>query len=674
MKKAIPAFKWIIPACLLLLGSCTKKEVVNTSTNLSTPSDLNDLLKTKIPASFNYVTTKDVAVNITILAPDNTPVSNILVNVLSKNIQNGGVVIFKSITDNDGNIKGNIRMPISYDQLVIDPQYIGVIRNATFNISSNDLTCTLGGTEGYFGDLQLNSTGRQTQGINTTIQKEMGYPAFSYMGTYNALGKPSYLQPNQLMKSAFYAQINAALPENQSVPDVHPEYLNGSTQNNINITQNSNISFTFLNEGSALKNSIAYFTYPTNKPPTSPDQIDFLHIILPNASMVGSGGLLQPGNTVSLGNFTSGTSIGFALLSSGWNGSIVNNPTYILYSLDQLNPQSSSAIKRQSVLLYDNVRSLFITGFNETRRDLSSTNDFNDCMFYITSTVPNAISQTSVAILPANLSAANNISYTDYYPCELTPGTMCFEDKWPYEADFDLNDVVLQYRYGLKFNSDNNIIGINANFILKASGAAFRNGFGIEFPFQSSLVKSVTGSLVTNNKTVVIGANGCEMGNVKAVIFPFDDALLAMGTIDMFNTYSHSPVLSRSPIDINITFTRPLRKSEVGQAPFNPFIIVNQERGREVHLVNHTPTEKVNKGYFKNGIDITDPSKGIYYKTTANLPWGLIFYDEFKYPAEAMAVNLAYSKFMTWAQSDGILNPNWYTDPTSQDLNLIYTP
>jgi LruC domain-containing protein len=213
---------------------------------------------------------------------------------------------------------------------------------------------------------------------------------------------------------------------------------------------------------------------------------------------------------------------------------------------------------------------------------------------------------------------------------------------------------------------------MNAKYVLKASGASFRNGFGVQFPFLSSLVKSTTGTLVTNSQVVTLGSNGCESGQTKAVIIPFDNAYSAMKANAAFNTTMGGGYLSRDTISMNLTFTRPLLQTEMGTAPYNPFIIINGTRGREAHLAGYAPTDKVDTKYFQTGVDNTIPAQGLYYKTTSNLPWGLGFVENFSYPAEKNAINSAFLNFENWVRSSGASNTNWYKDTTSMVGGLIY--
>lgn len=690
MKKKLQKFKWAVFCSLVILSSCNKMDSVSTapSTDTATNAEISLLVGMNAPSSFNYETDKDVALNITILAPDNTPIKNIPICILTKAEEMGGVVLFKALTDENGKISGTVKLPTSMNQVVIDPKYLGIIRNAAVNISGGTILCTLGGSNGYSGNVSLSSPLNERM-ANNTGNNLRPMTAYSFMGTYDNQGKPNYLEtPNQTISAEFLAKINASVPESRPITIHHPAYLKNNTETNANIIAQSDVYFTFVTEGAGYRNSIAYFTYPTNNPPQTVDAVDSLHIILPNASLAGSGGILHAGNTVKLGRFNAGTSIGFALIANGWSGTAVGNGLWIVYSLDQLNPASSASLKRQSVFLYDNVQDLFLVGIEDIRRDNPNCdNDFNDCIFYIKSNIVNSISTKNVnpVDIPVDTDhdGVNDVyddfptdptrAYLNYYPSATTMGTIAFEDNWPYLGDYDMNDLVVGYRYAVISNAQNKVVEMKAKYVLKASGATYKNGFGVEFPFASSLVSGVTGSIVTNNQVVSLGSNGCETGQSKAVIIPFDDAFTAMNTPRGFiNTVNSSPFLSRDTISMNISFTRLLLQSELGTPPFNPFIIINRTRGREAHLAGYTPTQKVDTKYYKMGVNNTIPAQNKYYKTSSNLPWGLAFSGNFSYMAETRAINKSYTKFIPWAQSNGTANINWYKDTLNIVKSFIY--
>jgi len=694
MKKIILRFTCVVACLFIMLVSCRKG--VNdpgvppvTDPVLTGNADVDALLAMQTSSSFNYETYKDIILDISILAPDNTPIKNIPISIFTKAEEIGGILLFKSMTDNQGKVSGKIKFPTYLNEVVVDAKYLGVIRNAAVQIVGSSILCTLGGSNGYAGNVVLNSplSGRPAKKSGGISQRPLS--AYHYLGSYDNQGKPNYLDPVKALISAdFLANINASLPERQPVMSYHPDYLSNNIETNLNISALSDVWFTFVTEGAGYRSSIAYFTYPTNTPPQKTSEIDTLHIILPNASLAGSGGDIQPGSTIKLGRFSAGTSIGFALIADGWNGSTVGDGNGIVYSLDQLNPASDTKLKRQSILLYDNAQSLFLAGFEDIRRDNSACdNDFNDCIFYLKGNPVTAISTSNVNPIDKPVDkdgdGVNDTydafpddptrAYINYYPAQNTMGTIAFEDNWPYLGDYDLNDLVVGYQYTIISDALNRTIQMKAKYVLKASGAAFRNGFGVEFPFGASLVKSATGSTVTDNLVVTLGVNGCETGQTKAVIIPFDDAYTAMNNTKIgFNTFTGNPFLSRDTIVIDLSFTRPLLADEMGTAPYNPFIIIDRTRGREAHLAGYSPTQKADARYFNTGVDKTRISQNMYYKTSSNLPWGLAFTEDFSYPAEGKAINAAYTQFVPWAISNGANNGRWYKDTANMVNSFIY--
>jgi len=692
MKSSIQKLNWIFAFCLIVFGSCKKGDSVAPTPDPSSGNAAVDkLIALKASAGFNYEMQRNINLDITILAPDDTPIKNIPITILTKSEELGGVILFQSLTDANGKISGSVKLSTSIDQVVIDPKYLGVIRNAAVNIVNGTVLCTLGGSNGYSGNVALNSPltgGRPANNSGIGPLRPVGAtPPYSYLGTYNSQGKPNYLEStNEVITSGFLANINASLPEGRPVMTYHPDYLGNDVETNANITALSDIWLTFVSEGAGYKNTIAYFTYPTNNPPKTTADIDSLHIVLPNASLNGSGGELTTGNTVKIGRFQPGTSVGFALIANGWNGSAVGSGQWIVYSLDNLNPEANATLKRHSVLLYDNSQNLFLVGIEDVRRDYGTDNDFNDCIFYLKSNPVTGISSSKVNPIDkpvdTDRDGVNDVyddfpndatrAYINYYPGAKTMGTVAFEDYWPFLGDYDMNDLVVDYRYAVISNGLNKAVEMKCQYVLKASGASFKNAFGVQFPFASSLVSSATGSLVTNSQVVTLGGNGCEAGQTKAVIVPFDNAYAAMNTTSAFNTVIGSNYLSRDTIKVNMTFTRPLLQTELGAAPFNPFIIINGTRGREAHLAGYAPTDKVDTKYFKTGVDNTNPAQGIYYKTTSNLPWGLGFNESFYYPTEKSTINNVFLKFESWVSSAGKVNTNWYKDSVNLVKSNIY--
>ena len=501
MRKNLQRFKLLLACSIVIISSCKKAESISDSkipTDTTNNPAVNALIGMHAPEAFNYQTVKDVVLDITILGPDNTAIPYIPISIMSKAQELGGVVLFTSLTDNNGKISGSVKLPSYIDQIVIDPKYSGVIRNAAINIVNNAVTCTLGGSGSYTGNVVLNSplSGRVGQNMSGNTLRPLSIP-YGYMGTYDNQGKPNYLEvTNQVISTTFLANINTSLPETKSVAILHPDYLSNTKQTNLDVTILSDIYFTFVSEGASFKSAIAYFTFPTGNPPQNISQIDSLHIVLPNASLTGSGGSLQPGNTIKLGRFAPGISIGFALMANAWTGTADNSGYWTNYTIDQLNPASAANLKRQSVLLYDNSQSLFLVGFEDIRRDYASCdNDFNDCLFYIKSSEVNAISTQNVNKIDAptdtdgdGVSDVNDAfptdptrAYINYYPGPSTTSTVVFEDNWPFLGDYDFNDLVVGYRYTIISNAQNSAVEIKANYVLKDPAQALKMVLGYNF-------------------------------------------------------------------------------------------------------------------------------------------------------------------------------------------------
>lgn len=187
------------------------------------------------------------------------------------------------------------------------------------------------------------------------------------------------------LPTALLQDIANALPENQSVPVHHPEYVASTFDPNLLVTASSEVWVTFVSEGATFQNSLGYFTYPDGSPPASASEIE-KHIIFPNASAWGSGGVLHTGDRMRLGQFPAGTRIGFFLVSNGWNWSEVDfsRPTY--YSLDALNPEPLEAKRRHIVSLYHHGAQRRVLAFEDFDRSHEQSNDdFNDSVFVLSS-------------------------------------------------------------------------------------------------------------------------------------------------------------------------------------------------------------------------------------------------------------------------------------------------
>lgn len=254
-------------------------------------------------------------------------------------------------------------------------------------------------------------------------------------------------------------------------------------------------------------------------------------------------------------------------------------------------------------------------------------------------------------------------AFNDWYPAEDTYSTLAFEDLWPSVGDYDFNDLVVDYLFNQIRNADNQIVELEVSLKLRAIGGSFHNGFGFELPVEQELVRQVSGQSLVEG-LVEIRNNGTEQGSDKAIIMVFEDAwnYLRVQGVSFVNTRSEEEQAEPYVFDIKVSFTRGLDDEELGVPPYNPFIFVNGDRGREIHLHGFEPTEKMNTEWLGTGDDFSNPLRGQYFRTAANLPWALDIPSSFDYPEEKNPVDEAYLNFIRWAETSGSQNNDWYQD------------
>ena len=141
---------------------------------------------------------------------------------------------------------------------------------------------------------------------------------------YDVQGKPNNLADDQPTCPTLLSNIfTNFLPEGVNAKAVHPEFFSDDVPSNIVLTEDAEVSVSFLHEGAGYKNVLGYYYYDSDNPPASVDEITKL-IAFPNASAEGSGGGLLEGNTIELlGNFKAGTTIAFFVNSNGWSNGTV---------------------------------------------------------------------------------------------------------------------------------------------------------------------------------------------------------------------------------------------------------------------------------------------------------------------------------------------------------------
>ncbi len=158
------------------------------------------------------------------------------------------------------------------------------------------------------------------------------------------------------------ATIQDLLPE---YGGLNPAFINNNTDPNVHLVGTGEVSVTFIDEGAGYKNSFGYFLFDDG------ENILYKQTIFSNASEVGGGGNLRPGDTVTLGTFGPGTHIGFWVQANGY----VQPSGHTYYTLDQYNPDGL----RHMAIINDVGAQRLVIGIEDLYN--LGDKDYNDMVF-----------------------------------------------------------------------------------------------------------------------------------------------------------------------------------------------------------------------------------------------------------------------------------------------------
>lgn len=694
------------------LAACTTSGSVNPTPN---PTENTDIKNASAPENFAYATTRTVSLNISSEDLFADPVANSVVRIshsydLAQN--DTGQEILVALTNEQGKFSSEVSVPSHIESLLITLDAVGIPNTAEVAVASSVAV--------HFGPSQEDRSEVDTSSL--TPQGLLSTQLYSYktLGSWSSKGGlPKYLmEPYPIAPSKrTLGLIKTSFPENKSVTEHHPSFLVNDAETDLIFTDSAEVIVTFLHEGAGYKNTFAYYTYDPKNPPSSVDDIDNLTIIFPNSSYYKSGGSLLSGDRVKLKygvgtsnvstKFPAGTALGWAVVADGWkvaknNKGSLSDGNAIYYSEKTLNADKAQHV----VLLYDDVDKVLLLGAEDLNRNEKDTDhDFNDIVFKVTVSDPNAIELANIVKVddgkdpdadkdgvtdsydhyPSDPSKAFNT----YHPSKAGVNTLAFEDRWPLEGDYDFNDLVVDYRVNQVMNAKNQVVELDAEFTFRAAGAAFTNAFAFELPIPASSVASVTGAhFVDPNGSfnyIKRNANGTEAGQDKAVIFVSDDVGALLGYL--VNTNESDAKAEAKTVKLTVTFTEPQNKADF-VPPYNPFIVTNLDslsvsatgeeragnRGREVHLANHAPTQLADMSLFGTLDDQSISEDGQWYVTQGNkLPWALHIPESFDYLIEKEEVSAGYTHFVDWVNSGGGSYADWYKNKEGyRDNTKIY--
>ena len=269
------------------------------------------------------------------------------------------------------------------------------------------------------------------------------------------------------------------------------------------------------------------------------------------------------------------------------------------------------------------------------------------------------------------------VSYS-YYPNNSSWVTLAYEDQWPLEGDYDMNDVVFHYRT-VSVIRDNKLQRVDIYGQLLAIGAAYHNGFAVR-------IAGIQASAVDTDKMRFRYTQLDSQGNGTTTeqsnpIENTSNELIAIVAPDVWELVSTNCTFYRTDANCNdhiqFAFELSLPFSELQAASsistlYDPFIFATENRyhggsfpappGREleVHLADTPPTEKANTDYFNMQQDTSSIEGSRFYKNSNNLPWSMEIATEWKHPKSGIDLLKAYPDFEGYVTSNKKSSLDWY--------------
>jgi LruC domain-containing protein len=645
-----------------------------------------------IPSEFSFRTTYQGQLDFRFSDINGSPITKMMISVWDNEPWENGKVIFRSLTDDEGRVFTEHPFSNTLESVILEVKMPGIPNY--FRVEKNNGVYALEYSGIISPQHHIIQDKSDASGGKMSLAKKSGNAlTINYFGTYNNVGVPDYLEPQRdQISSTLLQYINASLPESMPVPQYHPSFLANGKKTSLDIDSTADVWLTFVHEGAGWTNAIAYYTYPTGTPPQSINDINEITVVFPNLSFAGSGGGLQSGDKVFIGRFNPGVSIGLVLMADAWDGNTSEDYYHLVFADKNLNPEPDENLKQHNVLLWDEENELFLVGFEDVRRDdipFACDQDFNDAILFVSSNPVKAISTRNVSPIDKpgtsdrDGDGVNDIldeypddinkAYDSYYPGSTSYGTFAFEDNWPDYGDYDFNDAVIDYQFRHSMNASNKVVEIESKFLVRALGAGYRNGFGFATDLLPGDIASVNGSML-NAGYIQLNGNGTESNQNNAVFIAIDNLHDLFPGAGFVNTEEQSTHLPAREVSLLITLNNPKDMQETGNVPYNPFLIISGNRGREVHLPGYSPTNLVDQTLFGTLDDDSDPLAGIYYRSKTDLPWGIHLPESFDYPREKSDIRTGHLRFTDWARSFGFSYLDWYRDQSGyRNGSFIYT-
>ena len=625
--------------------------------------------------------------------------------------------IFEAYTGKDGKFNDAVKLPAYAKQLYVVTGNFFVTENLmTVDVKNGTATAVAQNHATQATSRAQRRAGEQTQSLETLYQlsyevnvstgdktdnqiyKEWNTP----LGSWDSeSGSPSYLMDKATADSrllfteketeGLYETVTNALSANKAC---NPEYLSPA---DLVLIKDSEVALSFLGSSTCWNNTLGYYYYTEDQKPTSPKDINIIMLFpntqdghwattrYPDPDFYGNKALNR-GDVVQLmyypniasgsiegatKTFPKGTRIGFILKSNGWAMQKTQGTKKFFNSYNGTN---SKTLGRQynvwcastDGLSYCNTEGLEASAAKvQNPKGLSRTAKFAyespEGKEYAIVGFEDACNDTDyddviIALKPADV--FQELPKIEEKKASTT-GVYAFEDLWPSQGDYDLNDALVEATHEKVFSVKT---GTTTKYkILKET---------FYLTTYQNYVELKSGLAVTLN------TNG-NPGNIN--IKKVDPATKDTTKYETFTKEGNTYLLTNditgelgTTYILELVYKTGIEPSNI--ASIQPFIYRTEGEGRwEVHIPFEAPTSKMITGYFGTLDDKSVPAEGKYYVRNSNYPFAFylegVSIDTFKETLllranESVKISDLYPSFLPWVKSNGEEHADWYLHPS----------
>lgn len=586
-----------------------------------------------------------------------------------RRLKEGVFSVFEAYTDDNCNYEGYITLPVTVEKVYIYSDYMFVPQCVEVEIVNNQICFSADAEETGL----TKAASRAFEVTPNLIDAPTNLYALYNWGKHGSLPKGYVTETVSTITNGqkvgdLFKRLQSKLGETSTPTKKQNNSSLVSTEEYTNITvspesadgkkiEGANIDLVYLNERAGYKSTLGYYYYKTEDFKKGLD-IKKLpkYIIFPNVSQKNDdpytaykgdysrwNAPLERGMKVRLqffgedgagqaeDVFPAGYTIGWFIVANAYTLSedYIDTKKDFYYSNVSANKNGES----RCITLFDKKTQKVVVGFEDGEDE-----SYEDILFYVDANPIEAIVDPENPDVPSIDDEDKPIVIPD--KINTAQGTLAFEDIWPSGGDYDMNDVILEYKIQVTFDANNKIKKITETFVPVHDGALFANAFGYQVP-QELDVQDAAKEAGQNLPTYIIFQNVKE--SVKA------------GTpYTIIRSFENNPIVfkvnGQETTDAATIFKQ-----------YNPFIVPKYVAGNqirsEVHLPKHKGTALVDESLIGSRDDAYYLDRSGAYPFAIQLP-----VTGFKPATEKVRIDSddEYPDFRKWADSKGKEAMDWY--------------